>query len=204
MVLILYYLQNYYINEFRRAAKNLGVYHLNKYFPSKFEIKIVENFIPLENIVQLVKGEIVNSSETQDTDRKTFLSVAKYSIDNNFITLNPSLQSITMRSFRNPIANYVIHLWPKTSCSCPSRGKCYHIIACRMSLGMYDAKEKSSLNISEIIKENEKAKHTRSGKKHFRKVDKKFILKETHLQRNIFQLMNKITKNKIVRKKIAN
>jgi hypothetical protein len=69
---------------------------------------------------------------------------------------------------------------------------------------MYDAKEKSSLNISEIIKENEKAKHTRSGKKHFRKVDKKFILKETHLQRNIFQLMNKIPKNKIVRKKIAN
>jgi len=49
MVLILYYLQNYYINEFRRAAKNLGIYHLNKYFPSKYEIKTVENFIPFGN-----------------------------------------------------------------------------------------------------------------------------------------------------------
>jgi len=46
-----------------------------------------------------------------------------------------------------------------------------------MSLGMYDAKEKSSLNISEIMKENEKAKHTRSGKKHFRKVDKEISTK---------------------------
>ncbi len=173
MVLILYYLQNYYINEFRRAARNLGIYHLNKYFPSKYEIKIVENFIPLENIVQHVKGKIVNSSEIQqDADRKTVLSMAKYSIDNNFITLSPSLQSFTMRSFRNPRVNYDIQLWPKTSCTCPSRGKCYHIIACQMSLGMYDTKEKSSLNISEIMKENEKAKHTRRGKKHFRKVEK--------------------------------
>jgi hypothetical protein len=46
-----------------------------------------------------------------------------------------------------------------------------------MSLGMYDAKEKSSLNISEIMKENEKTKHTRSGKKNFRKVDKEISTK---------------------------
>jgi hypothetical protein len=128
--------------------EQLGIYHLNKHFPSKYEINIVENFIPLENIVQHVKGEIVNSSETQqDADRKTVLSMAKYSIDNNFITINLSLQFFTMRSFRNPKINYAIHLWPKSSCTCPSKGKCYHIIACRMSLGMCDANEKSSLNM---------------------------------------------------------
>lgn len=41
----------------------------------------------------------------------------------------------------------VVTLFPKPSCSCPSTGECYHIVAAKLSVGM-------SLSINQKIKKN--------------------------------------------------
>lgn len=44
---------------------------------------------------------------------------------------------------------YVVRLFPRESCSCPSSGLCYHIIAVKMSIGSdTDVKEVHQLNLT--------------------------------------------------------
>ncbi len=173
MCLIFYYLQNYYLTEFSRASRNLGNYHINEYFPKNYQINTVSTFIPYENIVDHIKGKIIpNVQEVQqDKDRKTLLAMARYSVENNFISHNSNLKCFTIRSFRDPEKIYVVKLNPKPTCTCAFNGKCYHIIACQISIGNEDFSDKSSLNLSELTKAYEKSKHSKSGKKHFRKID---------------------------------
>lgn len=172
MCLIFYYLQNYYLNEFSRASRGLGNYHTSKYFPKNYEFDTVDSFIHYEKIIEHVKREIKNVLEFQeDKERITAISMAQYSIDKNYISHNPNLKCFTIRSFRDEKKCYVVKLYPKPTCSCPVKKRCYHILACEMSVGMENLKEKSNLNISELVEVNEKGMHSKSGKKHFRKID---------------------------------
>jgi hypothetical protein len=172
MCLIFYYLQNYYLTEFSRASRNLGNYHINEYFPKNYQINTVDTFIPYENIIDHVKGKIINVQEVQqDKERKTSLAMARYSVENNFISHNSNLKCFTIRSFRDPEKLYVVKLNPKPTCTCAFKGKCYHILACQISIGNEDFSDKSSLNLSELTKAAEKTKYSKSGKKYFRKID---------------------------------
>ncbi len=188
MCLIFYYLQNYYLTEFSRASRNLGNYHVNEFFPKNCQINTVDIFIPYENIVDHVKGKIINDQEVQqDKERKTLLAMARYSVENNFISHNSNLKCFTIRSFRDPEKIYVVKLNPKPTCTCPFKGKCYHILACQISIGNEDFSDKSSLNLSELTKVSEKSKHSKSGKKYFRKIDS---------QKNIENIASVSTKSK--------
>jgi hypothetical protein len=168
MCLIFYYLQNCYLNEFNRASRNLGDYKVNELYSKKLEIKPVENYIHYKNIIEYVKGEIINIPENQEErNRKSDISMARFAIENGFISLNPKLQCFTIRSFSDPDKANVVHLQPKPSCNCPSKVKCYHIITAQMSIGSHDMSEKISLNLSNLMKGNERSKHSKSDKKKF-------------------------------------
>ncbi len=52
----------------------------------------------------------------------------------------------------------VVTLFPKETCSCPSTGQCYHLLAVRLCVGMTELKKKTRHNLTQL------RKNTRSKK----------------------------------------
>ena len=59
----------------------------------------------------------------------------------------------------------VIRFFPKETCSCPSMGRCYHIMAVRMSIGLDTASCKQRINLSQLRRNSISRKDKTSGRK---------------------------------------
>ena len=65
----------------------------------------------------------------------------------------------------------VVTLHPRETCSCPSMGSCYHILAAKMSLGIQVTTKPSRLNLTQLRKNTRSRKEKKSGKKKPRPMD---------------------------------
>ena len=62
---------------------------------------------------------------------------------------------------------HCVWMFPKELCTCPSRSKCYHIMAVRISigLGVNNDKPKKTINFTKLKKNTRSKKDKTSGRK---------------------------------------
>ena len=60
---------------------------------------------------------------------------------------------------------HVVRLFPKQSCSCPSTGLCYHIIAAQISIGIEVGNAQLRINLTRLRRNSRTRKDKTSGRK---------------------------------------
>src|SRR6218665_928966 len=94
-------------------------------------------------------------------------------IQNNKLSLNPQLSVFTFMGTREP---HVVRLFPTTTCSCPAKSHCYHIIAARMAIGFAgNNTTKRPLNLTQLRRNKRKRPDKTSGRKQPRILDEDVI-----------------------------
>ena len=78
----------------------------------------------------------------------------------------------------------VIRLFPKESCSCPSTGRCYHIMAVRMSIGLDIPCYEQKINLTQLCRNNRSRKDKTSGRNTPRVDDCEFVAAPDSLSSN--------------------
>ena len=56
-------------------------------------------------------------------------------------------------------------IFPKESCTCPSTGRCYHILAVRMSIGIEDIGSRRKVNLTQLRCNTRSRSQKKSGRK---------------------------------------
>ena len=75
----------------------------------------------------------------------------------------------------------VVALFPKPSCSCPSTGECYHILAAKLSIGMPCSSDKKiKKHLSQLRRNARKRKEKKCGRKRPRPYDVESHLSSKH------------------------
>ena len=126
MILALYYLQCYYLVEITRGQHGLGNYHLHSSFHGIFNEQPIPQMTvyPPEDIVQWIKGELVEKSkdekhQQQDKALNPHLSQesrAKKVVDEGKVMHNSQLKVFTVMGTSRP---HAVTLFPKETCTCP-------------------------------------------------------------------------------------
>ena len=169
ILLALNHLQNYFLIEFERAKRNVGKFKKNLNYPDDIYIKVNE-FVPLEDIIHHIKLEVTEPNiHLRDKDRQSNNYFANMAVKRGGVSVGKGF--FTVQSYTNENTVYIVKLFPKRSCSCKQKSRCYHVIAAEMQIGMHDPESITELNISDIVSMKEN-KHGKSGQKHFRRIDK--------------------------------
>ena len=88
---------------------------------------------------------------------------AVHVIETGQISLDTKLSIFTVNGTMEP---RVVRLFPRKTCSCPSKGQCYHIIAAQMAIGIQDDQStKRQLNLTQLRKNKRKKADKTSGRK---------------------------------------
>ena len=160
----------------------LGQYHLRPLYQSiKVDAQDVE-YLPTnmpEEIVQRIKeGSTENESrnvatncdepvEQQSTEPKkqhySITARAKALVQNNRVSFNPQMHIFNVKGTSDVIR--VVALYPRETCSCPSTGVCYHILAVKMSLGIKESTIPTKQNLAMLRKNTRSRKEKRCGRK---------------------------------------
>jgi len=76
----------------------------------------------------------INTEEIPVLDKNcSQQALARYIVENNFISLVPSQGSFVVQGRSN---KYCVTIFPKETCQCPSTTTCHHILAVKMSIGL--------------------------------------------------------------------
>ena len=182
MLLSMQHLQSYYLTEIARGQNGMGNYHLHPQFSQ------ITNTIPLptsplcspEEIVQRIKGELIKPAPSPDSTSSVNAaqpliqsrSSAQLSqrdrairvIEENRISMDVKLHTFTILGSERP---YVVTLFPKETCSCPSTSPCYHILAARLSVGLdnHQASPMRKLNLTQLRRNARSTGKKKSGRK---------------------------------------
>lgn len=113
---------------------------------------------------------------TQDTctEHKKQLSIharARDLVQNNKVSFNPQMHIFNVKGTSD--ITRVVTLYPSETCSCPSTGVCYHILAVKMSLGMRETVLPTKKNLSKFRKNTRSRKEKKCGRKRPRPNDVK-------------------------------
>lgn len=153
LLLSLYQLQLFYTNEIKCGMAGLGQYSLAQSY--RYLLSPVVNCLPTkspQDIVSAIKNDqlVDSSSSSSNTDTQSNSTVtestvnisnsrhltsfarAKLIIENDKLSFNTKLQVFNVEGSSG--IPRVVTLFPRSSCSCPSTGDCYHILAVKMSL----------------------------------------------------------------------
>ena len=198
MVLALYQLQTFYLNEIRRGLAGMGEYHLtDKYAdiqasyaafeyipcscPAEIIDKIRDSALQIENMAEKEEDNEVEEDPEPEvpTTPKSQLSTyarAKMAVKDGNITFDPKLHVFNVKGTSG--VTRVVTLFPHETCSCPSAGACYHIIAVKLSVGIEVADKPSSKSLTKLRKCTQTKKDKRSGRKRPRvnDIDKQGLL----------------------------
>ena len=192
IVLSFYLLQSFFMNEVTRGMAGQGSYHLHQMFlPLMDDTDVSEPAFACvrpHDIVSRIrdKGNITSTAddngsqppqngEVQTELHKppsslTQLERARIILQTGKISFDPKLHLFNvLGSGDRP---YVVRLFPRESCSCPSSGLCYHINAVKMSIGSdIDAPQHRRVNLTMLRKKTRSRKDKTSGRKRPRKTD---------------------------------
>jgi len=84
------------------------------------------------------------------------------------ILLNAKLSTFVVSGTTEP---RVVRLFPKTTCSCPAAGGCYHIAAAKRAVGIDDTQKRRVLNLTQLRRNTRKRPDKTSGRKRPRTAD---------------------------------
>ncbi|MCG8048891.1 MAG: Ulp1 family isopeptidase [Candidatus Thiodiazotropha taylori] len=194
MVLFMQYLQNNDVNSLMKGFCNLGDLTLRKKFkhlkkdPDDVELKsilhpdkIIEKLrgqIQYENGIQNTQSEEPHTShsnsneipevindETKESKPKpsSQAGLAINVIEDKGITLVPELGGFMVRGENEKL--FAVKLFPTETCQCPSTGRCYHILAARLSINMPDNKKKQIRNLTSLRRKSRPRADKKSGRK---------------------------------------
>ena len=173
ILLILHNFQNYYINEFHRALNGLGQYKISDIHPKNLSIQ-VDNFSTLDSLLASINSRKTQEKahpktfEVKNSDRSVALEIAHQLIERD--SLKWLGNYFTCESY-NKQNVYKLTLIPKPSCTCGMKTTCSHLLALMIKMNLYKEDDKSKINLMNIVKSKFKKK-SKSGQKHFRKIDK--------------------------------
>jgi len=183
VVLALYLLQAYYSNEIKRGLAGMGEYHVHhsfktiqlphfqdQFLPTASPGEIVENIRnkPLKDITTTHNVNCSNtcsksSSEPPSRDLSAHARACQVVSSNN-ISFDPKLHVFNVKGTSG--VTHVITLYPRESCSCPSTGECYHILATKYSIGMPpSSRQKTRSNLSQLRRNTRNKSDKKSGRK---------------------------------------
>lgn len=60
---------------------------------------------------------------------------------------------------------HAVRLFPKESCTCPSTGQCYHLLAVKMSIGMEGKQSQGRVNLTQLRRNTRQRRNKKSGRK---------------------------------------
>lgn len=176
MVLLLYYVQTFYSYEFQRGQQGLGNWHLKEKFKDRINLvqySDLPRFKSLKDIVGAIKHEhaISKGVEKGVSSRMTQKALAKMCVENGHIGFSCQTSSFTVLSVDGKKVE-AVRLFPQpASCSCPSTGLCYHIMAVKMAVGLEDGNEQRRSYSLSVMRRRKRGKETKSGRKKARKHD---------------------------------
>ena len=187
IVLSFYLLQSFFMNEITRGLTSQGNYHLHHQFlPLMEEAEVAEPaFIcvrPDEIVSRIRDGDMTSQSHSPQPQEKvvsepqkppsalTQLERARLILQLGKISFDPKLHLFNvLGSGDRP---YVVRLFPRESCSCPSSGTCYHILAVKISIGSEtNLMKHRTVNLNMLRKRTRARKDKTSGRKRPRKTD---------------------------------
>ena len=185
IVLSFYLLQSFFMNEITRGLTSQGNYHLHHQFlPLMEEADVSEPaFIcvrPDEIVSRIRDGDMTSQSYSPQPQGEvqpqkppsalTQLERARLILQSGKISFDPKLHLFNvLGSGDRP---YVVRLFPRESCSCPSSGTCYHILAVKISIGTEtNLMKHRTVNLTMLCKRTRTRKDKTSGRKRPRKMD---------------------------------
>ena len=181
VMLAVYQLQAFYLNEIRRGLASMGEYHLKSDYASIQANHGLVDYIPTstpEEVVEKIKkGESTRIEEEQikkeppDDPPSRTSSVqarAQQLLASNQISFDPKLHVFNVKGTSG--VTRVVTIFPKESCSCPSTSSCYHILAVKLSLGAHSEKP-STRNLTRLRSNTRSKKDKKSGRKRPRAKD---------------------------------
>ena len=184
VLLSLYQLQAFYLNETKRGLVGLGDYsiapeyqfirfdHLDvQYLPTSSPDEIVQRIKEGKSMIGNVpapqRTPIAKEQENLPADTFTrTLSAQAWAqsvISAGNMTFDPKLHCFNVKGLSG--VTRVVTLFPKPSCSCPSTGDCYHILAVKLSVGMSTASEPAKRNLTRLRKNTRSRKEKKCGRK---------------------------------------
>ena len=193
MLLAIYQLQAFYLNEIRRGLAGVGEYHLTEEYATIHTTHAPVEYIPCSSPADIIE-KIRHSASKKESDSITeeaeeleqatetkfsCLSMharAKTVLDKKNISFDPMLHVFNVKGESG--ITRVVTVFPRETCSCPSSGGCYHIQAVKLSLGLKDEKKPSTRSLTKLRKNTRSRKDKRSGRKRPRveDVDKEGLL----------------------------
>ena len=180
VMLAVYQLQAFYLNEIRRGLASMGEYHLKSDYASIQANHGLVDYIPTstpEEVVEKIKGESTRIEEEQikkeppdDPPSRTpsVQARAQQLLASNQISFDPKLHVFNVKGTSG--VTRVVTIFPKESCSCPSTSSCYHILAVKLSLGAHSEKP-STRNLTRLRSNMWSKKDKKSGRKRPRAKD---------------------------------
>ncbi len=182
VVLALYLLQAYYSNEIKRGLVGMGEYHIVSSFHAPQLDHFSDHFLPTaspRDIVDSIRNrelpeikegtheESTTSSNTSSdvpTRDQSAHARACQVVRNNHISFDPKLHVFNVKGTTG--VTRVVTLFPRETCSCPSTGDCYHILACKYSLGIQPTSKRGAPpNLSQLRRNTRSKKDKKSGRK---------------------------------------
>lgn len=153
IILSLYQLQSFYVNEIRRGFSGIGNCHLDLQFNSLLTDPTLVDFVPAvspEDIVSRIRESgkdestepveekvntitTSNQSEMPQSNMLSTLARARLLISNDSVTYDHKLHVFNVKGSASV---HVVNLFPHEKCSCPSTTTCYHIVAAKLFLGI--------------------------------------------------------------------
>lgn len=188
MLLALYHLQAFYLNEIRRGLAGMGEYHLTEEYVGIQSYYETPEYILCSNPADIV-SKIKRSASMENTGTsptiedpeaeentsqlipKTFSAHAraKQVLQSDSISFDPKLHVFNVKGTSG--TTRVVTIFPKESCSCPSKSGCYHIMAVKMSVGVELVDKPTTRNLTQLRKNTRSKKDKRSGRKRPRAAD---------------------------------
>ena len=105
----------------------------------------------------------------EDPRNLTIQERATRIINTNKLSLNHQLAVFTVMGTQEP---HVVRLFPNTTCSCPAKSHCYHIVAARMAIGVTEiVTKRPTLNLTQLRRNKRKRADKTSGRKQPRFLD---------------------------------
>ena len=127
------------------------------------------------------RQEIDGKKSTPELSQLSMYARAMLIVENNNIQFSTKMCTFTVKGSKE--VKRIVTIYPKETCSCPSTGECYHILAAKISLGMAPKQEKVECNLTTLRKNGRPKREKRCGRKRPRPND---------VSGNIYSLLYKI------------
>lgn len=112
------------------------------------------------------------------------IGLAHAAIADNRVQLANSGAWVVMEN--DGVTPSAVTLFPKETCSCHSTKTCYHVLACRLKIGLLPH-DKGKVNLTELRRRYRKTKEKPAGRKKPRKNDFKDADEDTDRKRKLVE-----------------